>query len=213
MKKNLKFQLAQINGSEVKANDNKIHHFSITKLEKKRKKNMQKPIETIIIRAQQNVDIDGGLNPIEIEIKGDRITNLLKKYKNVVYKITPLEIIFPASITNDTNQIFILDKNLSGVKKSILSKKIFDILAIVDLKKINNWNDIKGQSVWTNAAFKDHKEISDSSHLCFPFITKSFSDLCNFSIFLQDDLDKKNEFKPDEKKISIFNFQIDIYLI
>ena len=144
MKKNLKFQLAQINGSEVKANDNKIHHFSITKLEKKRKKNMQKPIETIIIRAQQNVDIDGGLNPIEIEIKGDRITNLLKKYKNVVYKITPLEIIFPASITNDTNQIFILDKNLSGVKKSILSKKIFDILAIVDLKKINNWNDIKG---------------------------------------------------------------------
>ena len=117
MKKNLKFQLAQINGSEVKANDNKIHHFSITKLEKKRKKNMQKPIETIIIRAQQNVDIDGGLNPIEIEIKGDRITNLLKKYKNVVYKITPLEIIFPASITNDTNQIFILDKNLSGGKK------------------------------------------------------------------------------------------------
>ena len=213
MKKNLKFQLAQINGSEVKANDNKIHHFSITKLEKKRKKNMQKPTETIIIRAQQNVDIDGGLNPIEIEIKGDRITNLLKKYKNVVYKITPLEIIFPASITNDTNQIFILDKNLSGVKKSILSKKIFDILAIVDLKKINNWNDIKGQSVWTNAAFKDHKEISDSSHLCFPFIRKSFSDLCSFSIFLQDDSDKKIEFKPDEKKISIFNFQIDIYLI
>ena len=213
MKKNLKFQLAQINGSEVKANDNKIHHFSITKLEKKRKKNMQKPIETIIIRAQQNVDIDGGLNPIEIEIKGDRITNLLKKYKNVVYKITPLEIIFPASITNDTNQIFILDKNLSGVKKSILSKKIFDILAIVDLKKINNWNDIKGQSVWTNAAFKDHKEISDSSHLCFPFIRKSFSDLCSFSIFLQDDSDKKIEFKPDEKKKSIFNFQIDIYLI
>ena len=78
---------------------------------------MQKPIETIIIRAQQNVDIDGGLNPIEIEIKGDRITNLLKKYKNVVYKITTLEIIFPASITNDTNQIFILDKNLSGGKK------------------------------------------------------------------------------------------------
>ena len=174
---------------------------------------MQEPKETIIVRAQQNFDIDGGLNPIEIEIKDDRITNLLKKYKNVNYKITPLGILFPASITNDTNQIFILGKNLSGVKKSMLNKKIFDILAIVDLKKINNWNDIKGQSVWTNAAFKDHKEISDSSHLCFPFITKSFSDLCNFSIFLQDDLDKKIEFKPDEKKISIFNFQIDIYLI
>ena len=174
---------------------------------------MQEPIETIIIRAQQNFDIDGGLNPIEIEIKDDRMSNLLKIYKNVVYKITPLGILFPASITNDTNQIFILGKNLSGVKKSMLNKKIFDILAIVDLKKINNWNDIKRQSVWTNAAFKDHKEISDSSHLCFPFIRKSFSDLCSFSIFLQDDSDKKIEFKPDEKKITIFNFQIDIYLI
>ena len=38
LKSNLKFQLAQINGSEVKTNDNKIHHFSITKLRKKRKK-------------------------------------------------------------------------------------------------------------------------------------------------------------------------------
>ena len=115
---------------------------------------MQVPIETIIIRAQQNVDFDGGLNPIEIEIKDDRITNLFKKYKNVVYKITPLGILFPASITNDTNQIFILGKNLSGVKKSILNKKIFDILTTVDLKKINNWNDVKGQSVWTKAALK-----------------------------------------------------------
>ena len=174
---------------------------------------MQEPIETIIIKAQQNFDIDGGLNPIEIEIKYSRITNLLKKYKNVIYKITPLGILFPASITKDTNQIFILGKNFSGVKKSILNKKIFDILAIVDLKKINNWNDIKGQSVWTNAAFKDHKEITNSSRLCFPFITKSFSDLCNFSIFLQDDSDNKIEFKPSEKKISIFNFQIDVYLI
>ena len=132
---------------------------------------MQEPKETIIVRAQQNFDINGGLNPIKIEIKDDRITNLFKKYKNVIYKITPLGILFPASITNDTTQIFILGKNLSGVKKSILNKKIFDILAIVDLKKINNWNDIKGQSVWTNAAFKDHKEIGNNSHLPFPFIT------------------------------------------
>ena len=38
LKSNLKFQLAQINGSEEKTSDNKIHHFSIAKLQKKRKK-------------------------------------------------------------------------------------------------------------------------------------------------------------------------------
>ena len=78
---------------------------------------MSEPIETIIIRAQQDFDVDGGLNPIQIEIKDDNITNLLKKYKNVVYKITPLGLLFPASITNNADQIFISANNLSGAKK------------------------------------------------------------------------------------------------
>ena len=105
---------------------------------------MSEPIETIIIRAQQDFDVAGGINSIQID---DRITNTLKKYKNVVYKITPLGILFPASITNDTSQIFILGKNLNGVKKSILNNKLFDILAVIDLNKMNNWVDIKGQSI------------------------------------------------------------------
>ena len=96
---------------------------------------MREPIETIIVRGQQNFDVDGGLNPIEIEIKDDRIINLLKRNKNVAYNITPHGILFPASITNDTTQIFILGKNLNGIKKAILNNKIFDILAAVDLKK------------------------------------------------------------------------------
>ena len=36
---------------------------------------MSQPIETVIIRAQQNFDVVGGLNPIQIEIKDDRIIN------------------------------------------------------------------------------------------------------------------------------------------
>ena len=62
---------------------------------------MSEPIETIIIRAQQ--DFVGGLNPMQTEIKDDRVTNILKKYKNVIYKITPLGILFSASVTNDTS--------------------------------------------------------------------------------------------------------------
>ena len=60
--------------------DNKINHFSITKLGKKKKKKYARTKRNNN-RAQQNFDIDGGLNPIEIEIKDDRITNLFKKYK------------------------------------------------------------------------------------------------------------------------------------
>ena len=115
LKSNLKLQPAQIDGSEVKTTDNKIHHFLITKIGKRRKKGMSELIETIIIRAQQDFDVEGGLNHIQIELKDDRIMNILKKYKNVIYKITPLGILFPATATNDTSQIFVLGKKLSGV--------------------------------------------------------------------------------------------------
>ena len=79
---------------------------------------MSGPIETIMIRAKQDFDVVSRLNPVQIEIKDDRIINMLKKYKNVVYKITPLGILFPAAVTNDTSQIFIIAKKLNRVKKA-----------------------------------------------------------------------------------------------
>ena len=85
-------------------------------------------------------------------------------------------------------------------------------MAITDLNKINNWTEVKGQSIWTSVAFKNHKEINNNSHLCFPFVTRSFSDLTSFNIFLQDDQNRKIEFVSGEKEISIFNFEIDIFL-
>ena len=66
--------------------------------------------------------------------------------------------------------------------------------------------------MWVNVHFKDHEEINNNSHLCFPFVTRSFSDLTSFSIFLQNDQNKEIGFKEGERKISIFNFQIDFYL-
>ena len=51
-----------------------------------------------------------------------------------------------------------------------------------------------------NAQFKDHKEINNSSHLCFPFVTRTLSDLTSFTINLQDDQNKKIEFKSGETK-------------
>ena len=99
---------------------------------------MSQPIETIAIRAQQNFEIAGGLNPIQIEIEDDRVINILKKYKNVIYKVTPLGLLFPASIKNETKQIFVTRKELNGVKKSILNGKVYDLISIIDLGKKSN---------------------------------------------------------------------------
>ena len=84
LKNELKFQLTTISGNTPKIKDNTIHNFSIRHLGRKRKFWMQEPIDTIIVRVQQNFDIVGCLNPIEIELEDDRILNALKNYKNVL---------------------------------------------------------------------------------------------------------------------------------
>ena len=129
-----------------------------------------------------------------------------------MYKVTPLGLLFPASIKNKTKQIFLTGKELNGVKKSILNGKVYDLVSIIDLDKISNWNEIKGQSLWISVAFEDQKEINNNSHLCFPYVTRSLNDLTSFSIYLQDDKNKEIKFKSRKQKISILNFQIDVYL-
>ena len=55
--------------------------MSLTRIGEKRKRRMAEPVETIIIRAQQSFEIDGGLNPVQIEIEDDRVLNILKNIK------------------------------------------------------------------------------------------------------------------------------------
>ena len=86
---------------------------------------MAKPVETIIIPAQQNIEVAGGLNSVQIETEDDRVLNILKKYKNVRYRLTPLGILFPASVKNDTEQIFIIFRELNDVKKYLINGKIY----------------------------------------------------------------------------------------
>ena len=120
---------------------------------------MPEPVETVIICAQQIFEIVGGLNPIQ-KIKDDRVLNMLKKYKNATYKLTPLGIPFPASIKDDTEQVFITCRNLNKVKKALINSKIYYLIGIIDLKEINNWKEIKGQSIRINATLEEQKEIT-----------------------------------------------------
>ena len=80
-KNSLTFQLTSISAKLPTLKDKKIHNVSLKIIVRKRKISMPEPSETIIIRAQQNFKIVGGLNPIQIEIEGDRVVNMLKKHK------------------------------------------------------------------------------------------------------------------------------------
>ena len=86
------------------------------------------------------------------------------------------------------------------------------MIGIIDLKKINNRKEIKGQSIWINTTHEEQKEINNSRHLRFPFSTKTLNDLLNFSIYLLDDNNKEITFEDKKKKISILNFRIDVFV-
>ena len=73
-------------------------------------------------------------------------------------------------------------------------------MGIIDIIEINNWGEIKGQSLWINATLEEQKEINNSRHLCFPFMTTTLNDLLNFSINLIDDHNKQITFEDNKRK-------------
>ena len=78
---------------------------------------MTKPIESVIVRGQQRFDFHDILNSVEIEINDGRILSILKKHKNIYCKLTPIGLLFPSSITNDTKQILVTRREPNDAKK------------------------------------------------------------------------------------------------
>ena len=131
----------------------------MSRIGEKRKRQIPEPTESVTIRMQQNFSIDGGLNPVKIELNDDRIINILKKHKSAKYRLTPLGFLFLVSVKNDTEQIFITYKELNDVKKSLINCKIYRLIGIIDLNKINNWKEgKKGQSIWINITLEEQKD-------------------------------------------------------
>ena len=138
---------------------------------------MSEPIETVIIRGQQKFDLHDVLNPVQIEINNDRILNMLKKHKNIYYKLKPIGMLFLSSIKNDTKQIFVTSRELNNTNADLINGKTVNILGIINLNKINNWEHVKGKSLWVNANFDEPKQINNTDHLSFLFKTLSLNDM------------------------------------
>ena len=71
-----------------------------------KKRKTQEPLVSLFVRGQQDFDLYEQLNQIEIKITDDTVINKLNKYKQIKYRFTLIGLLFPASIQNDTNQIF-----------------------------------------------------------------------------------------------------------
>ena len=106
------------------------------------------PLKRLIIRRQQSFELHNKLNPVQITINNDRVLNILKKNKNSYYKLTPIGLLFSSSVQNDTKQILVTCRELNDTKVALINGKILNVLDVKNLNKIENWEYIKGKSLW-----------------------------------------------------------------
>ena len=128
-------------------------------------------IDTLIVQGQQDFELHDQLNPNEIKIIDNTFINRLKKY---TLQFTAVGLLFPATIQNDTNQIFVTGRELNKAKTALINGKILNILGVINLDKINTWEKIKGKSIWVNANFEELKD-KKSDHFSFGFSTSGFT--------------------------------------
>ena len=81
LKKPLDFQLTKIDENLPTLSDKKVYNFSLTEIRTKSKRQRNEPIETVIIRGQQKIDLHDVLNPVQIEINDAQLLNILKNIK------------------------------------------------------------------------------------------------------------------------------------
>ena len=87
------------------------------------------PIDTLIVGGQQDFELHDQLTE-------NTFIKRLTKYKRATYKFTPVGLLFPATIQNDTNQIFVTRTELNKAKTALINGKILNILGVIDLGKI-----------------------------------------------------------------------------
>ena len=78
------------------------------------------------------------------------------------------------------------------------------------ISEIENWNEIKNESDWTNVILTDSKFSIAAKHFAFGFETTDLHNLLNFEYSLINDKGKLLEFTQGEDKIPALNFTIQI---
>ena len=178
---------------------------------KTKKRKMKEVVETILIKALQNFDKYTVLNPLDIDIRSNYMTEKINNYKGYVYEILIRNLLFSASITNDTQQIFIVCYNLDSAKKALINGKLYSILGIINISEIKNWDKVKGKSIYVSVKFDDiSSTVESATHFAFKFKTAFPTEIFEFKIELLDDQVKQIKFSADETKVPALDIQIDI---
>ena len=156
----------------------------------------------------QNRNLNEKLNPVEITIHGSEILSKLFKYGKQGYKYCFIvnSLLISSSIVQELNGIFLISNGLNGARTSLINSKIYKSIDVVNVNKITNWTELKGNPKWVNIVFNDSENPTLAKHFAFAFETTNLSDLLNFELSLLDDEAKPTNFAATEQKIPALTF-------
>ena len=69
-------------------------------------------------------------------------------------------------MTQDTNVIFISCNGLNDAKETLVNRKIFKTLGVININQIEEWQKLKDKSKWVNGVFNDSEDPTVAKHDC-----------------------------------------------
>ena len=94
--------------------------------------------------------------------------------------------LFSSDFENQTGVIFSACDGLSNAKEVLIISKVEKVLGVTYLLEIVNWELGKGRTKRSQAIFVGSEYHTKPSHLAFAFISRSITDLINFTVTLLD---------------------------
>ena len=150
----------------------------------------------------QNYNVFEKLNPIEINTRDRKIQEKLSRYGTQRYKYRFIvgSLLTSSSVVQDMNVIFLICSGRHDARDSLINRKVYKSIGVININEIKDWTKLKGESKWVNIKFNDSENPTLAKHFAFAFETVSLSDLLNFQLSLLDDEAKPIKFAPKEKK-------------
>ena len=121
---NFNFNLSHTNASgKILLKKDEIHNLMVVATEKLtrsgQKRKMVEVIDTVILKALQSYDKYSTLNPLEINLNSNYLSKIIHDYKGFTFEVRLINVLFSASLENETQNIFLVCHNLSSAKKHL----------------------------------------------------------------------------------------------
>ena len=195
----------------IATTDSKMSNITILKVNEIPKK---KIVETFIIQGIQKFEKFKQLNPLNVEVIDSEIRNKISLYARSNYRYTfrfiANSLLFSSNLVKDTNAIFIVTNSLLEAQTVFINNKNFQGLGTIYTSEIENWDDIKMVSTWTDAKLTDSAIPIAAKHISLGFESQNINSLLNFQYSLLNDKGELIKFRDGETKVPTLNFSIQI---